>query len=207
MGTLHHTGDRHGANIWGKTWIDSCTHQLTHTLHSEEAYLLRRKHARISCHTYREMFTVYKHKTHTSRPVHCSCDFVKQAVTYQGFCSTAYIHLQATLDRDNDTPTANESLITIHTNYSDTNHDSIKFALLPNVLTNSFPPSQLAMAFLSTAVNTRISWIYDFNQGVFTCIASKEGTQPTLISYSNDRWRQSTVWFQLGVYILHSKQP
>ena len=43
------------------------------------------KHARMRepRHTHQEMFTVYKHKTHTSHPVHCTCDFVQQTVTYQ----------------------------------------------------------------------------------------------------------------------------
>lgn len=74
MSTPYLTDYRHEATFWGKIWIllYSPTPQM---LHSEEAYRLPCIYARMSRQTHQEMFTVYKHKTHTSRPVHCSCDF------------------------------------------------------------------------------------------------------------------------------------
>ena len=189
--------DRHGTNIWGKMWIYSCTHQLPPILHPEEAYLLTLKYAGTSQRI--RKCSPCTNTKHTHRILcHCWCDCVKQAVTYQGLFNWVQTFV-VTLDNDSDTPTANALLTTINTNYSDTTYSNITFTLLPNVLRNSktFPSKSSTNGRpFSSCKHMNIMDIW-FNQGAFTRMASKEGTQPTLISHSNDRWQQSTVWFQL----------
>jgi len=51
------------------------------------------------------------------------------------------------------------------------------------------------MAVLSTAVNTGISWIYDFVRVRY--MHGEQWWNTAYFSHSNERWRQSAVRFQL----------
>jgi hypothetical protein len=107
--------------------VCSCTHQLPHSCIMKSAAC-----ENLALHASGNVQSLQTQNTHTSRPAQCSCDLAKHAVTYQGlFCSTA--HISYTWSRWTD-----ERVVGNYRHeLPDTNRDSTKFALLPNVLTNS----------------------------------------------------------------------